>query len=102
MHPRRQGVRVARSTTASWPSSALAITNPESFRVYLGLVRPSVSPSAIEAEGDIAIEARQRVPGIRTWWLPVLRFLAGAGAGIGVAVLIASVVVYGFFHLARQ
>ena len=51
-------------------------------------MRPSVSPSAIEAEGDRTIEARQRVRVIRTWWLPVLRFLAGTGAGIGVAVLI--------------
>ena len=65
-----------------------------------GLVRPSVSPSAIEAEGDRAIEARQRVR-VRTWWVPVLRFLAGVGVGIGVAFLIAFVLVYGFFHLAR-
>jgi hypothetical protein len=64
------------------------------------LVLPSVSPSAIEAEGDRAIEPRQRVR-IRTWWLRVLRLLAGAGAGIGVAFLIALVLVYGFFHLAR-
>ena len=28
---------------------------------------------------------------VRTWWLPVLRFLAGAGAGVGVACLIAFV-----------
>jgi len=39
---------------------------------------------------------------VRTWWLPVLRFLAGAGAGVGVACLIAFVLVYGFFHLGRQ
>jgi hypothetical protein len=66
----------------------------------LGVVRSSVSPSAIDAEGDRAIEARQRVR-VRTWWLPVLRFLAGAAAGVGVAFLIAFVLVYGFFHLAR-
>jgi len=65
------------------------------------LVRPSVSPSAIEAEGDRAIETRQRVR-VRTWWLPVLRFLSGAGAGVGVAFLVAFVLVYGFFYLARQ
>jgi hypothetical protein len=74
--------------------------NTTSSGWYLWFVGPGVSRSGIEAEGDRALEARQRVR-VRTWWLPVLRFLAGAGAGIGVASLLAFVLVYGFFYLAR-